>query len=150
VDDLAAGFVCACGNEKTYNNHFQVLNDEVVVWEDLYRKVGELVGREPNLVYVPSILLRTVDEKLMGHLYYEKAYFSVFSTEKFRKAAPDWKPKYTYKEGIAKVIESWEAEHLAFDEQKDQLEDKICALYADFAQNLARLNTGVQFAHAIK
>ncbi|MDR1648817.1 MAG: NAD-dependent epimerase/dehydratase family protein [Synergistaceae bacterium] len=150
VDDLARGFVLACGNERTYNDHFQVLNDEVVVWEDIYRAIGSLVGKEPILYRVPSVLLKEIDEKLMGHLNYEKVYCSVFSIEKFQKAVPEFRPACRFREGIAKVVESWEKESLGVDVAKDAFEDKICACYEAFRESLYKLRDHPPFSFSFK
>ncbi len=139
VDDLAQGYILSCGNERTYNDHFHITSDELVVWSDLYRFVGELVGKEPILNYVPSALLREVDPKVMEHLNFEKVYSNVFSCEKFRKAAPEFRPAWRFKDGLAKVIESWEKDGLGVDAAKDALEDKICACYAAFRDSLLKL-----------
>jgi nucleoside-diphosphate-sugar epimerase len=150
VDDLALGFVLACGNENTYNNHFQVLGDEATVWEDLYRLVGDLVGKKPLLNHVPSQLLRELDEKLLGHLNHEKVHPSLFSIEKFQRAVPDFRPACKFKDGLAKVIESWERDGLGVDEAKDRLEDGICACHASFRGDLLKLRADRPYAFAFK
>ncbi len=139
ADDLAQGYILSCGNERTYNEHFHITSDELVIWSDLYRFVGELVGREPVLNYVPSALLREIDGKLMEHLNYEKVYSNVFCCDKFKKAAPEFRPAWRFKDGLAKVIESWEKDGLGVDPAKDALEDKICACYAAFRESLLTL-----------
>ncbi|MDR3077818.1 MAG: NAD-dependent epimerase/dehydratase family protein [Planctomycetota bacterium] len=141
VDDLANGYLLACGNANTFDNHFQVLNDEVMVWEDLYHLVGDLVGEKPILNYVPSSLLRELDDKLTGHLHHEKVHCSVFSIEKFQKAAPEFRPVHKFRDGLAKVIESWEQDGLGVDPVKDRLEDDICACYAAFRDGLLKLKS---------
>jgi nucleoside-diphosphate-sugar epimerase len=150
VDDLARGFVLSCGNQRTYNDHFQVLNDEVVVWEDLYRAVGRLVGKEPVLYHVPSDLLLQVDEKLMGHLNYEKVYCSVFSIEKFQRAVPEFQPRWRFQDAIAQVVASWEQEALGVDLAKDAFEDKICACYEAFRKSLLELQHHDPLAFSFK
>ncbi|MDR1977949.1 MAG: NAD-dependent epimerase/dehydratase family protein [Synergistaceae bacterium] len=150
VEDLARGFILACGNPRTYNDHFQILNDELVAWEDLYRAVGKIVGREPVLYYVPSILLREIDDKLMGHLNYEKAYCSVFSIEKFQNAAPEFRPAWRFQDAIAKVVASWEEEGLGVDPSKTAFENEICACYEMFRTQLSRLKDHAPFAFSFK
>ncbi|GHS91691.1 hypothetical protein AGMMS49957_18540 [Synergistales bacterium] len=150
VEDLARGFLLTCGNENTYNDHFQVLNDEVVIWEDLYQAIGKLAGKEPIIYRIPSDLLKEIDEKLMGHLNYEKVYCSVFSIDKFQKAAPDYKPKWKFQDAIAKVVESWESDKLGVDEAKDAFEDKICSCYEDFRASLLKLKDHEPFSFSFK
>lgn len=136
VDDLALGYLLCAGNPKTYNDYFQVLSDEMVVWEDLYRFVGEIVGREPILYHVPSSLLKEYDPATCHHLNEEKVKGGIFSTEKFRMAAPDFKPVWKIKDGLAKVIESWEKDNIGIDDAKMAQEDHICSCWEDFRRQL--------------
>ena len=138
VDDLAQGYILSCGNPRTYNNHFHVVSDEVMLWEDLYRIVGDLVGREPIFYNVPSALLREFDPAVATHLNAEKAYCSVFSNAKFRKAAPEYRPVWKFKDGMAKLIASWEEDGLGVDAAKDAQEDHICACWEAFRDNLLK------------
>lgn len=136
--DLAAAFLLACGNEAAYNDCFHVTNTELMVWEDLYRALGQVVGREPILYPVPSALLRKVDPQY-AHLYYEKVHFSYFSNEKFLKAAPDYAPKITLASGIRQLAEWWDASDFPYDPEKELLEDSICRLYEQFESGMTAL-----------
>ena len=137
--DLAKGYILCCGNEKTYNDHFQITNTERVVWEDLYKAIGKVVGVEPKLVYIPSKLLGELWPSVCSHLYYEKMDFSVFSVEKFQKAAPQYQPEVSLEQGIKSVIEWWETNNFPYDEEKEILEDQICAYYEEFKEKLLTL-----------
>ncbi len=139
VEDLSMGFVLACGNEKTYNEAFNVTNDELVCWEDLYLKIGEIVGREPQLCYISSKLLKDAYPAVCGHLYYEKVHYSYFSTEKFRKASPAFSPKVRLKDGLAEVIDWWRATGFPVDEKKMKMEDEICACYGRFSKEICEI-----------
>ncbi|MEY8338543.1 NAD-dependent epimerase/dehydratase family protein [Lachnospiraceae bacterium 62-35] len=140
VQDLAKGFLLSCGNEKTYNNCFHVTNTEVVMWEDLYRAVGAAVGKEPEFVYVPTILLREMLPSVCGHLNFEKVHFSVFSMEKFKKAAPEYEPQVKLKDGVKELVDWWEETDFPYDEEKDKLEDEICKYYQEFRGKLLSLS----------
>lgn len=141
ADDLALGYLLACGNERTFNDAFHVVSDEMLLWQDIYFLVGGLVGREPILYNIPSVLLRGVDDQLMGHLNIEKVYASVFSVDKFRRAAPEFKPAWRFKDGLARVIASWEEDGLGVDPAKTALEDAMCGYWEQFRDNLFTLKT---------
>lgn len=136
VQDLAKGFVLACGNENTYNDHFHVTNTEVVMWEDLYRAVGKAVGREPKMLYVSSCLLREMLPSVCGHLNYEKVHFSIFSVDKFQKAAPEYVPMVRLDDGVKALVDWWEENDFPYDEEKEELEDKMCEAYEEFREKL--------------
>ncbi|WP_295581116.1 NAD-dependent epimerase/dehydratase family protein [uncultured Oscillibacter sp.] len=136
VPDLAAAFLLACGNERTYRDCFHVTNTETVVWEDLYRALGHVAGREPLLYYVPSALLRKCAPGVCEHLNFEKVHFSCFSNEKFQTAAPAYAPKVTLEEGVRQLAQWWEETDFPYDAEKEQVEDRICAAYERFAREL--------------
>ena len=137
--DLASAYLLSCGNEKTYNDCFHITNTEIVMWEDLYRAIGKAVGREPVMYYISSHLLREFYPSVCEHLNFEKVHFSVFSNEKFQKAAPEYQPRVSLEEGIRDLIAWWEASGFPYDEQKELLEDRICACYEQFRANLLSL-----------
>lgn len=137
--DLAKAFVLASGNENTYNEVFHVTNTEIVMWEDLYRAVGRAVGKEPKMVYVSSHLLRKFLPSVCEHLNFEKVHFSVFSIDKFRQAVPEFVPSVGLYEGVKELVDWWEATDFAYDEERDALEDAVCAAYAEFEAKLMAL-----------
>ncbi len=137
--DLAKAYVLACGNENTYNDCFHVTNTEVVVWEDLYRAIGKVVGKEPNFVYIASALLRKIYPTICTHLNYEKVHYAVLSNDKFQKAVPEYKPTITLEEGIKDLMAWWDATDFAYDDDKDKIEDDICAAYYEFEKSLLAL-----------
>ena len=139
VQDLARGFVLSCGNEKTYNDYFHVTNTEIVMWEDLYRAVGKAVGKEPKMVYIPTVLLREMLPSVCEHLNFEKVHFSVFCMDKFKAAAPEYEPKIGLEAGIKELLEWWEKIDFPYDEEKDHLEDEICRCYEEFREHLLKL-----------
>lgn len=138
--DLAKGYVLACGNENTYDNHFHITNDEVVVWEDIYRAIGEIVGKEPNFVYIPTVLLRKMYPSVCTHLNYEKVHFAVFSNAKIQNAIKEYKPQISLVEGMRKLINWWEKVDFPYDDEKDDIEDAVCKAYYDFEKALLDLN----------
>lgn len=140
--DLAQGYVLACGNENTYNDYFHVTNTEVVVWEDLYRAIGNVVGKEPNFVYIPSALLRKIYPSVCTHLNYEKVHYAVLSNDKIQKAIPEYKPQISLQEGMKNLMDWWEETDFPYNDEKDKIEDDICEAY--FAFEKALLDLGLE------
>ncbi len=136
--DLAKAYVLACGNEKTYNDFYHITNTEVVVWEDLYRAIGKVVGKEPKFLYISSALLRKIYPSVCTHLNYEKVHCAVFSNEKIQKAI-DYKPEISLEEGMKNLVEWWEKIDFPYDEAKEKIEDDICACYESFEKSLLSL-----------
>jgi nucleoside-diphosphate-sugar epimerase len=143
TEDLAKGFVLSCGNPSTYNEAFHVTNSQVVLWEDLYHTIGNIIGEKPSFAYIPSEILKNALPDLCGHFYYEKKYCSVFDNSKFQKAVPAYKPTVTLEKGMGKIVEWWTHEQHTLDIEKDILEDRLCACYHDFAQSVTTLHPPV-------
>ena len=139
ASDLAQAFLLACGNPATYNECFHVTNPQVVMWEDLYRAVGRAVGKEPQMVYVSTHLLRGFLPTVCEHLNFEKVHFSVFSIEKFQKAVPDYHPTVGLDQGVRELIDWWEQVDFPYDQERDALEDGVCAAYDRFYGELKAL-----------
>lgn len=137
--DLAKGYLQCCGNENTYNDHFHITNTEVVVWEDLYRAIGKAVGKEPNFYYISSALLRKIYPTVCTHLNYEKVHYAVLSNAKIQKAVPEYKPEISLQEGVNNLVAWWEAIDFPYDEDKEKIEDDICAAYENFQNELLAL-----------
>ena len=138
--DLASAYVLACGNQKTYNDAFHVTNTELVMWEELYRAIGRAVGKEPKMCYISSHLLREFYPDVCAHLNFEKVHFNYYSIEKFQNAAPNYHPVVGLQEGIQEVIDWWEEVDFPYDEEKERLEDQVCALYEQFHLGLLGLS----------
>ena len=141
-DDLAKGYILSCCNPKTFNDDFHVTNTEVVLWEDLYRAIGEIIGETPQLVYVPTQTLQMADPDLFGHLWYEKRFPGVFSMEKFQKAVPAYQPSIALKQGMSDLIDWWEKNACEIDSGKMRLEDTICQCVFDFQKTLCEKLSG--------
>lgn len=134
--DLAKGYLLACGNPAAFGECFHITNTEQVIWKDLYGTIGKIIGIEPKYVYVPSALLKEADPALFGHFWYEKMYGHVFSNEKFQKAAPGYRPVLSLEDGMKMILRWWEKEAHGTDEEKDRMEDAICAAYERFRADL--------------
>ena len=136
--DLAKGYILSCLNPAAYNQSFHITNTQLVLFEDLYKTVGRILGREPKFVYVPSEILCKADPGLFAHFQYEKKYAHCFSVEKFQKAAPEYRPEIDLETGMRSIIEWWDSQGMPFDAGKDDLEDRICAVCEEFEGNLCR------------
>lgn len=136
ADDLARGYILCCGNPKTYNEAFHITNTQIVLWEDLYRVIGDIIGEKPEFVYVPSQTLVQADPDLFAHFWYEKRYPGVYSNDKIMAAAPEYQPVITLKDGMTRLLQWWEENACTVDESKMRLEDAICCCAAEFQKTL--------------
>ena len=141
VPDLARGYVALAGNAQAYGEDYHVTSEERCVWEDLYLEFGRLVGKQPDIVHIPSELLRRAAPKLCAHLYFEKTYAGLFDNTKLRSVAPGFKASISLHDGLKTLLAWYEAEANTVDPEKDALEDRLVALHADFAARISDLYT---------
>ena len=88
--DLAKAFVGVLGNPPTYGQAYHACSEERCRWEDLYLEFGKVLGIEPQIVHIPSELLRVADPELFSHLYFEKTFVGLFDNSKIRSVVPDF------------------------------------------------------------
>lgn len=108
--DFARAFVQLFLNEKAMNNHFHITSDEVHTWDQIYRILGELVGKEPRLLHIPSDFIHKHDPEWGEGLLGDKARSAVFDNSKIKSVTNNWQAKKTLKEGLAESIEWFESD----------------------------------------
>ena len=139
VPDLAKAFVAIAGNPKTFGEDYHVTGDERCIWDDLYLEFGRLVGKAPTIIHIPSELLRSAAPNLCSHLYFEKTYAGLFDNSKLRSVVPDFKADVSLHEGLKTILAWYEEEAHAVDPEKDALEDRLAALYYEYAAKMTDL-----------
>lgn len=139
VPDLARAYVGLAGNPKSFGEDFHVTSEERNVWEDLYLEFGRLVGIKPEIIHLPSELLRKAAPNLCSHLYFEKTYAGLFDNTKLKSAIPDFRADISLHEGLKSILAWYEAEAHEVDPEKDALEDRLVEIHRDFAGQLTDL-----------
>jgi nucleoside-diphosphate-sugar epimerase len=109
ASDFARAFVGLFGNTAALNNHFHITSDEVLTWDAIYRTIGRIVGREPNLVHVPSDFIKKYAPDWGDGLLGDKARSVVFDNSKIKSAVPGWSAKKTFAQGISESIAWYES-----------------------------------------
>ena len=107
--DFAAAFVGLLGNDKAYNNHFHITSDEVMTWDQIYSTIGEVVGRKPDLIHIPSDFIANMEPDWGAALHGDKACSAVFDNSRIKSLVVGWKAKIPFREGIARSIDWFES-----------------------------------------
>jgi nucleoside-diphosphate-sugar epimerase len=123
--DVARGIVTLLGVPGAFGEAFNVASEEPSLWSDLYQELGNLIGREPILAFVPSALLYRALPEYTGHIYFEKRYPGLFDGSKLRQVAPGFTFETSLSEGLEELVESWERDGLEVDPELDRLEDRL-------------------------
>ncbi|MCJ7433991.1 MAG: SDR family oxidoreductase, partial [Anaerolineales bacterium] len=55
--DFAKGLVGLLGNKKAIGEAFHITADQVLSWDQIYLEAYQALGREPNVVHIPSDLI---------------------------------------------------------------------------------------------
>ena len=125
ANDVARGIVALLGVPGAFGETFNIASEEPSLWMDLYQELGNLVGQEPILAFVPSANLYRALPEMTGHIYFEKRYPGLFDGSKLRQVAPGFTFETDLAAGLQEVVESWERDGLEVDPELDRLEDRL-------------------------
>ncbi len=123
--DVARAFAGSAGNPKTYGQCYHVTHEALYQWDDLYYEFGKILGKEPNIVHVPTDFLMSADPNLFGHLYFEKMYPGVFDNSKIKRDVPNYNPTINLAAGLEMMTSWYNESNFPLDEEKDQFEDYL-------------------------
>ncbi len=105
ASDFAVGFVGLFGKHQAIGEAFHITGDEVLTWEAIYRIMGRAAGcPEIELVYVPMQTIAALYPEAAGGLVGDKGYSVVFDTSKIKRVVPEFAPRVTFAEGIARSL----------------------------------------------
>ena len=129
--DFAKGLIGLLGRESAIGERYHITSDEVLTWDRIYRTIGRAAGVEPNLVHVPSELIRAFDTRIGDGLLGDKAYSAVFDNSKIKKAVPGFSSTVTFEEGIRRCLAWFDADpaRRTVSEVTNQLMDRIIEAY---------------------
>jgi nucleoside-diphosphate-sugar epimerase len=139
--DLAKAFVGVLGNPVTYGQAYHACSEERCRWEDLYLEFGKVLGIEPQIVHIPSELLRVADPELFSHLYLEKSFVGLFDNTKIRSAVPDFTCDISLHDGLKMMVDWFEREANQVDPVKDAMEDRLVEIYAGWKSQMQAFST---------
>ncbi|HEX9185501.1 MAG TPA: NAD-dependent epimerase/dehydratase family protein [Vicinamibacteria bacterium] len=107
--DFAVGLVGLLGHGDAIGEAFHVTTDEVLTWNAIYETIARAAGAEPRLVHVPSALIAALVPDRGASLLGDKAHSSVFDTSKVRRLVPEFRPRVSFAEGVARSIAWFDA-----------------------------------------
>lgn len=132
VEDFACGTVGLLGNDKAYNEAFNVVGDNVYTWNDVLNVLGKLVGCEVNTINLPlEFYANELDGDTRESLIGGRALDLVCSNEKLKKVYPSYVTKYDLEEGMKLTLEFYEEHNFyqGFDYDWDGSCDRIINKY---------------------
>ncbi|CCQ33999.1 UDP-glucose 4-epimerase protein [Halorhabdus tiamatea SARL4B] len=130
-DDVARAYVNAVGNEVAYGETYHVTSEEVITWNQYHRRVAAaLDAPEPDLVHIPTDVLREVapdrTEMLRDHFQYS----TVFDNGKARRDL-DFEYTVSFEDGVERTVE-WLDDHDEIEVgEGDAFEDELVAAWRE-------------------
>lgn len=130
-DDFALGFLGLLGRPQAIGHAFNVMSDEVLTWDEIYRQVSSAAGVEPRLVHIASDFIAACMPEMRGTLLGDKSVSAVFDTTKLRRFVPDFRPAMPFSEGIRRTL-AWfdeDASRRQVDAGMDARWDRLIGAY---------------------
>jgi len=135
-DDFAKAFVGLLGHQQAIGHAFHITSDELLNWNQIYEAVAEAAGAELNAVHIASDFICDVAdtigwERMRGNLLGDKAVSTIFDNSKIKRFVPGFEAKITFKEGIKKTVQWFEAypSRMVIDEGNNRLIDTVLKAY---------------------
>jgi nucleoside-diphosphate-sugar epimerase len=136
--DFAQGLLGLLGNPAAIAEAFHITSDEALTWNQIYSLVGAAAGAEPNVLHVPSDAIVAADPELLGTLFGDKIYSTVFDNSKLRSAVPGYRATVPFATGIAETVAWFDADpaRQEIDAAANLVWDRLATVYQEA---LARL-----------
>ncbi len=102
--DFAKGFVGLMGHPQAIGNAFHITSDELLTWNQIYRTIADALGREAELVHIPSTFINGVDPNLGAGLLGDKAHSTIFDNTKIKTLVPGFTADTPFHLGIRNTL----------------------------------------------
>ncbi len=137
-DDFARGFSALVGNPKALGEIFQITSDEVLTWNQMYKILGEELGRKPDIVHIPTDILVRIG--MGGGIRGDKEASVIFDNTKLKTLAPDFSPEISFREGVRLYLKgiSEHPERKTADPEFDRKCDAVCAAWKKMAEEFGK------------
>ena len=106
-EDFARGFIGLLGNPKAIGEAFQIMSDESLTWNQVYKCVADALGVAFHPYYVSSEFLAAVAPKeydFTGNLLGDKSVTVVFDCSKLKRVVPGFQATTRFNEGVRRCV----------------------------------------------
>jgi nucleoside-diphosphate-sugar epimerase len=143
--DFAEAFVGLLGRPQAIGQAFNIMSDEVLTWDEIYRQVAAAAGAEARIVHIASDFIAECLPEMRGTLLGDKAVSAVFDTTKIKRFVPDFRATTPFAEGIRRTLAWFDADpsrQLVDAEMDDRWERLLAAYERGLAEAAAQLSGG--------
>jgi nucleoside-diphosphate-sugar epimerase len=129
--DFAVGFVGLLGRRGAIGHAFNIMSDEVLTWDEIYRQTAAAAGVEARIVHIASDFIAACLPEWSGTLLGDKSVSAVFDTTKIKRFVPDFRAVTPYSEGIRRTVAWFDADPVRkkVDAEMDARWDRLIAAY---------------------
>ena len=106
-EDFARGFIGLLSNPKAIGEAFQIMSDESLTWNQVYKCVADALGVAFHPYYVSSEFLAAVAPKeydFTGNLLGDKSVTVVFDCSKLKRVVPGFQATTRFHEGVRRCV----------------------------------------------
>ncbi len=107
--DFAVGLLGLLGNKKAIGEAFHITSDEVLSWDQIYLEAYQALGRDPNVIHIPSDFIARFDDHAVGSLIGDKSNSVVFDNGKIKRFVPEFECRVKWSEGVRRSLAWFEA-----------------------------------------
>jgi nucleoside-diphosphate-sugar epimerase len=151
VDDFAVGVIDLLGNEKAFNEAFNVVGDDTPTWKEVLDTLSELLNKEVNVFDVsPEYYAQEIPSR-KGEILGGRAISAKISNQKLKSVVLEFKQSITLKEGLKKTLDYYKSHNCIYgmDYAFDADTDRIIAKYAK-ENNISTESLNLHFIDYLK
>jgi len=108
--DFAVGFVGLLARRAAIGHAFNIMSDEVLTWDLIYRQTAAAAGVEARIIHIASDFITACLPDETGSLTGDKSGSAVFDTTKIKRFVPEFRAVTPYAEGIKRTIAWFDAD----------------------------------------
>lgn len=127
VDDAAPAFVFPLGRECCAGQVYNMMKTEFGTWEDFHRAAMTVIGRQVEMVGIPIQTLSAAQVPNLGTCESIFAYNTIYSPARLMRDVPEFRPRVSLEEGLARVLEAMDRNGVIPASAPDDWEDKLIA-----------------------
>ena len=114
VEDFAVGVVGLIGNEKAYNEAFNICGDETPSFGDVLSAVEEYIGKKAITVDVTSEFYAKQIPNRAGEILGGRSIDAINSNTKIKKVVPEFMQNIPLKEGVFKTLDAYKTQNYQY------------------------------------
>jgi len=134
--DFATGLVGLLGRRQAIGHAFNIMSDEVLTWDEIYRQVAAAAGVEATIVHIASDFIAACLPEMTGTLLGDKSVSAVFDTTKIRRFVPEFQATVPFAAGIRRTV-AWFDEDPVRQQVDAAMEARWDRLIAAYDEGLA-------------